>query len=61
MEGFGAKICGMHLSAIVSILAMWLVVRSNWLHDLFCGIGYNWLVGSAGTAAVVGMAIGILL
>ncbi len=53
---------GMHLSAIVSIIAMWVVVRSRWLHDLFAGSKpYNWLLGSIGLAAVVGMAIRIIL
>jgi hypothetical protein len=52
----------MHLSAVVSMIAMWLVVRSRWLHDLFSGSdSYNWLLGSIGLAAVVGMVIRILL
>jgi hypothetical protein len=54
--------CGMHPIAVVSIVAMWLIVRSRWLHDLFAGSGpYNWLLGSIGLAAVVGMAVRILL
>jgi len=53
---------GMHLIAVVSIFAMWLVVRLRWLHDLLSGSdSYNWLLGSIGLAAVVGMAIRILL
>jgi len=48
--------------AIVSTVAMWLVARSSWLHDLFSGGDpYNWLLGSIGLAAVVGMTIRILL
>ena len=53
--------CGMHLNAIISIAAMWAVVRSRWLHDLFSGpMSYNWLVGSIGLAAAVGMTIKVL-
>ena len=54
--------CGMHFSAIVSIVAMWLAVRSRWVHDLFSGSDpYNWLLGSIGLAAAIGMAIRVLL
>ena len=54
--------CEMHLAAVISILAMWLIVRLRWLHDLFSGSDpYNWLLGSIGLAAVVGMAIRVIL
>lgn len=30
-----------------------LIIRSNWLHDLFAGSdAYNWLIGAVGTAAI---------
>jgi hypothetical protein len=48
--------------AITTILAMWLIIRSNWLHDLFAGSDpYNWLIGVIGTAAVVGGLLRIVL
>jgi hypothetical protein len=54
--------CGMHFGAIVSVVAMWLVVRSRLLHYLFSGSDpYNWLLGSIGLAAGIGMAIRVLL
>jgi hypothetical protein len=51
-----------HLKPIIAILAMWLIVRSKWLHDSFAGSDpYNWLIGAIGTAAVVGAVLRLLL
>jgi hypothetical protein len=52
----------LHLKAVVTILAMWLVIRSGWLHDLFGGSDpYNWLIGAVGTAALIGGVLRIFL
>jgi hypothetical protein len=51
-----------HLKAIITILSMWLIIRSNWLHDLFAGSDpYNWLIGAVGTAAAVGGLLRLVL
>jgi len=50
------------LKGIITIFSMWLIIRSNWLHDLLAGSDpYNWLIGAVGTAALVGAMLRILL
>ncbi len=52
----------LHLKPIITILVMWLIIRSNWLHDLFAGgDAYNWLIGAIGTVAIVGAVLRIVL
>jgi hypothetical protein len=51
-----------YLKAVITILSMWLIIRSNWLHELFAGSdAYNWLIGAIGTAAFAGAVLRILL
>ena len=52
----------LYVKPIITILAMWLIIRSNWLHDLFAGSdAYNWLIGAVGTAAVIGAVLRTIL
>jgi len=52
----------LYIKAAFTILSMWLVVRSNWLHNLFAGSDpFNWFIGAIGTAAVVGAVVRIIL
>ncbi len=52
----------LHLIAVITILLMWLIIRSNWLHNLFGGSDpYNWLIGAIGLAAFIGGVVRLLL
>ncbi len=52
----------LYFNGVITIVAMWLIIRSNWMHDLFAGSHpYNWLIGAIGTAALIGSLLHLLL